>query len=78
MTNITLALPRTVAERMKKHPEIRWSRIAREAIIQRIELLEVLEKATEPRLNEEKAIKLALEIHHSYRGKRDWKKFLRV
>ncbi len=77
MTNITLALPKTLAQRMKKHPEIRWSRIAREAIAERISLLETLERATEPGLREEEAIKIALEIHHSHRRKGDWQKYLR-
>ncbi len=76
MGNITLAVPKGIAQRMKRHPEIRWSRIARQAIIERVELLEALEQTTDHALNEEEAIKLALEIHHSYRRKADWRKLL--
>lgn len=78
MTNITLAVPKPIAQRMKRHPEIRWSRIAREAIVERVKLLDTLEKATDPGLSEEDSIRLALEIHHSYRRKGDWRKYLKA
>ncbi len=71
MTDITLAVPKTVAQRMRRHPEIRWSRIAREAIVERLRLLDALEKATDPTLGEKEATQLALEIHHSKRRNRD-------
>lgn len=76
MTNMTLALPKTVAAKMKRHPEIRWSRIARQAIEDRVKLLEALEEATDPSISEEEAVTLALKIHHSHRRKSDWRKFL--
>jgi hypothetical protein len=76
MPNITLALPKAVAQKMKRHPEIRWSRIARQAIEDRVKLLETLEETTDPSLSEEEAVELALKIHHSPRRKSDWRKFL--
>ena len=44
MPNITLALPEDVYKIMKKHKEIRWSEIARQAIEKYTKKLELLEK----------------------------------
>ena len=44
MTNITLAIPGELHKKMKQFSEIRWSEIARRAIEQRINDLEVMEK----------------------------------
>lgn len=78
MANVTLAVPGQMASRMKKHPEIRWSQVARQAIAERLELLELLDRATNPTISEEEAVKLALKIHHSRRGRGDWRRFLRA
>lgn len=40
MANITLALPNEIHLRMKQFPDIRWSAVARESIIQRLAALE--------------------------------------
>lgn len=40
MVNITLSVPGDVYERMKLHSEIRWSEVARKAIVERLELAE--------------------------------------
>jgi len=42
--NMTLAIPDELHEKMKKMSEIRWSEIARQAIAQRIEDLEVMNR----------------------------------
>ncbi len=44
MGNITLAVPDDVHDLMRKHTDIRWSDVARRAIIDRIEALEVVER----------------------------------
>ncbi len=44
MSNITLALPDDVSKDMKSFPEIRWSHVARSAIIDKLETLKVAEE----------------------------------
>ncbi len=44
MTNITLAIPDDLHEKMKKHSEIRWSEIARKSIAKKVEMLEMIDK----------------------------------
>jgi hypothetical protein len=39
MAHITLSVPDTVYQEMKKHPEIKWSEVARQSIIQKTMLL---------------------------------------
>lgn len=39
MVHITLSIPDGVYREMKKHPEIKWSEIARQSIIQKTTLL---------------------------------------
>ena len=40
MPNITLSIPREIYERMKKHKEVKWSEVARKAIVEYLEKLE--------------------------------------
>ena len=44
MSNITLSLPNEIHEVMKKHNEIRWSEIARRAIVREVERLSIMDK----------------------------------
>ncbi len=44
MPNITLSLPADVHEEMRKYPEIRWSEVARQAIIRKVEDLKRLDE----------------------------------
>ena len=44
MENITLSVPDTVHEDMKLFSEIRWSEVARKAIIEKVERLKLAEK----------------------------------
>ena len=46
MANITLAIPDELHKKMKKMSDIRWSEIARRAIEERINDLEVMNKIT--------------------------------
>jgi hypothetical protein len=44
MPNITLSIPEKVHEIMKKHREIRWSEVARVALMKQIEKIEIMER----------------------------------
>ena len=44
MTNITLSVPDELHKKMKQFSDIRWSEVARQAIRQRINDLEVMNK----------------------------------
>ena len=46
MTNITLALPEELHEKMKKHSDIRWSEVVRKSIEEKVKTLEILDKLT--------------------------------
>jgi len=43
MTNMTLSIPGELHKKMKKFTEIKWSEVARKAIEQRVNDLEVIE-----------------------------------
>lgn len=44
MSNLTLAIPEQLHEKMKQHSEIRWSEVVRKTISEKITDLELLEK----------------------------------
>lgn len=46
MVNMTLALPKELHEVMRKHPEIKWSEVARRAMQEYVEKIELLDKLT--------------------------------
>lgn len=53
MGNITLSLPEEVHKEMRHFSEVRWSEVARKAIIERLETLRMAEKlAGKSRLTE--------------------------
>ena len=59
MPNITLSMPKELYKEMKEHPEIRWSRIARNAIAERIKVLKLLDEfANKLNLSSEEAEEL--------------------
>ncbi len=63
MTNITLAIPNELHERMKKHSEIRWSEVVRKSISQRVEMLDVMDKiARKSKLTKEDVEELSHKI----------------
>lgn len=63
MTNMTFAVPPEMIKLMKKHKEIRWSEIAREAIRRKVEELELMDKlASKSRLTEKDAIEIGRKI----------------
>ena len=44
MGNMTLSIPNDVQDEMKHFSEVRWSEVARKAIIEKIEALKLAEK----------------------------------
>lgn len=46
MPNVTLSVSKDLYEKMKKHPEIRWSEVVRKSISEKIDDLEVMDKLT--------------------------------
>ena len=53
MTNMTLSIPEELSKKMKRFSEIRWSEVARKALEQRINDLEIMEKiASKSKLTE--------------------------
>ena len=46
MANLTLSIPERLHERMKRHGEIRWSKVVRDTISKKIEDLELMDKLT--------------------------------
>jgi hypothetical protein len=44
MGNITLSVPDDIFKQMKHFSEVKWSEVARKAIIERLELLQLAEK----------------------------------
>ena len=44
MTNITLAIPDDLHEKMKLHSEIRWSEVVRKSISKKVEMLDAMNK----------------------------------
>ena len=46
MTEIKLKIPKSLLERMKKHPEVKWETIAQSALERYIEKIEITEEIT--------------------------------
>ncbi|MBS3136541.1 hypothetical protein J4401_06325 [Candidatus Woesearchaeota archaeon] len=44
MANMTLSMPDNVSEEMKQFSEVKWSEVARKAIIDKIETLKIAQK----------------------------------
>ncbi len=66
MANITLSIPNKLHEKIKKHPEIRWSEVARHAMTEYVEKLELMDKLTsESKLTDKDAIEISKKIKRS-------------
>ena len=53
VANITLSVPDKIHKQMKHFSEVRWSEVARKAIIEKIELLQLAERlASKSKLTE--------------------------
>jgi len=63
MTNLTLSIPDDLYEEMKKHPEIRWSEVARQAVRRKLEDLRRLDEILAPsRLTEDDVAELGRQV----------------
>ncbi len=57
MANITLSVPNNVHKKMKHFSEVKWSEVARKAIIEKIEMLSLAEKLAQKSELTEKDVK---------------------
>jgi hypothetical protein len=72
MPTITVNVDDDLKERMDKHPEINWSEVTRQAIQEKIEALEVMDKLTsESDLSESDVQEIADKINESGRKRID-------
>ena len=72
MVNVTFAVPEELHEIMRRHPEIKWSEIARKAMWEYAQKLELMERITsESRLSEKDVLeldkKVKAEVSSKYR-----------
>jgi hypothetical protein len=59
VVNVTFAVPEELHEVMRRHPEIKWSEIARKAMWEYARKLELMERvASESRLSEKDVVEL--------------------
>ncbi len=66
MTNMTLALPEELHKVMRKHKEIKWSEIARDAMWQHAKKMELMDKLlSKSTLTEKDAIAIGRKINRS-------------
>jgi hypothetical protein len=63
MANVTLAVPRELHAEMRRHPEIRWSEVARRAFQREVNRLHLVDRLlANSRLTEEDAVNLGRTI----------------
>lgn len=71
MTNMTLSIPNEIKKDMNEFPEINWSVIARQAIIQRILLLKkIKEFSKDSELTEKDALRLGKQVNKALAQKK--------
>ena len=59
MVNVTFAVPEELHEIMRRHPEIKWSEIARKAMWEYAQKLELMEKiVSDSRLSKKDVLEL--------------------
>lgn len=64
MPTMTLAVPDELKKKMEKFPEMNWSEVARQAIRQRVEMLETLKEFTkDSTMTEEDALELGRKVN---------------
>lgn len=63
MPNLTLAIPESLHQRMKKHSDIRWSDVVRRSLTEKIDILEEVERiAQKSKLTHKDVEEIAQEI----------------
>ena len=66
MTNMTLAVPKELHGIMRKHKEIRWSEVARQAMLEKARKLELMDKLlAKSELTEKDSEEIGNKIKHS-------------
>lgn len=66
MATMTLAIPDGLREEMRKHPEVKWSEVARKAIAERIGKLELADRlASKSKLTEKDVMEFSRTIKHA-------------
>jgi hypothetical protein len=61
---MTLAVPDELKKKMEKFPEMNWSEVARQAIRQRVEMLETLKEFTkDSTMTEEDALEMGRKVN---------------
>ena len=64
MTNMTLAIPEELHEIMRRHKEIKWSEIARQALWLQAKKLELMNKIlVKSKLTEEDALEISRKVN---------------
>lgn len=64
MTNMTLAIPEDLHRIMQKHKLIKWSEVARQAILDKAKKLELMDKLLEnSKLTEEDALEIGKKVN---------------
>jgi predicted transcriptional regulator len=64
MPTMTLAVPDELKKKMEKFPEMNWSEVARQAIRQRVEMLETLKEFTkDSTMTEEDALEMGRKVN---------------
>lgn len=64
MTNMTLAIPEELHQIMKKHNEIRWSEVARQAIWTQAQKLDLMDKIlANSKLTEKDALEIGRKVN---------------
>jgi hypothetical protein len=70
VVNVTFAVPVELHEIMRRHPEIKWSEIARKAMWEYARKLEFMERiAGESRLSEKDVLELDKRVKAGLRGR---------
>jgi len=63
MVNMTLSVPDELQAKLRAHPEIVWSEVARKAMAEKVELLELFEKlVSKSKLTEKDALEIGEKI----------------
>ena len=66
LTNMTLAVPDQLMAIMKKHKEIKWSEVAREALAEKANELELMDKIlAKSKLTEKDALEIGRKINEA-------------
>ncbi len=64
MVNMTLAIPEDLNQLIKKHAEIKWSEVARQALWKQARKIELMDKIlSNSKLTEEDAIEIGAKIN---------------